>query len=327
MKPIRPGQPVCIIGNLNIDLIIRNVPGMPAWGQEVMGSSHQQFSSGQAGYLAFGLRRLGISTALIGNVGQDIYGEQILNDLHAYGVDTGGVTTMPGKATGITLAIVRRDGERAFISDLGCLSDFTEELILQNWNMTASAGIVCLVGLFCTPALSFQKAARLLHKARSAGQITMLDTGWDPQNWPEETLAGMRDLLQQVSLFMPNWDEARAITGQKTVEEAARALQAMGVELVVIKCGEQGSYALTPQEEGWVRSRQVEVLDTVGAGDVFNAGFLYGLSQGWAPKSCLAVGNATASLYISRQENRFPDIEEVRDAARKTPFLAKYLPE
>lgn len=322
MKPTISDGPVCIIGNLNIDLIIRNVPGLPAWGQEVMGSSHQQFSSGQAGYLAFALRELGIPTALVGNVGDDVYGHQILNDLRAFGADTRGVVVMPQKATGITLAIVRSDGERAFISDLGCLNDFSEEMILQNWNQVEPAGIVCLVGLFCTPALTFQAATRLLKKARSAGQTTMLDTGWDPKNWPEETLAGMRELLQQVSIFMPNWDEARAITGQKTVEEAAKDLQWKGPEIVVVKCGEQGSYVLCGQENGWVASRRVQVLDTVGAGDVFNAGFLYGLRKGWSLQSCLAVGNSTSSLYISRQENRFPKLAEVLEAARDYPFLA-----
>ena len=325
MRPSNLCQPVCIIGNLNIDLIIRHVPSMPAWGQEVMGSSHQQFSSGQAGYLAFALRRLNIPTTLIGNVGQDLYGEQILNDLRAFGVDTQGVVVIPGKATGISLAIVNADGERAFISDLGCLNDFTEEMILKNWSLTEPAGIVCMVGLFCTPGLSFQAAARLLKKARSAGQITMLDTGWDPKNWPQETLLGMRELLQQVSLFIPNWDEARAITGQKTVEEAAAALQLQGPEIVVIKCGEQGSYVRCAQESGWVSSRQVQVLDTVGAGDVFNAGFLFGLRQGWELRSCLAIGNTTSSLYISRQENRFPDLGEILEAARVFPFLAEVL--
>jgi ribokinase len=82
---------VCIIGNLNIDLIIRNVPGLPSWGQEVMGTDRLQVSSGQAGYLAFALRKLGVSTHLIGNVGEDLYGKQILDDLNTAGVDTRGV--------------------------------------------------------------------------------------------------------------------------------------------------------------------------------------------------------------------------------------------
>ena len=98
---------ICVIGNLNIDLIIRQVPHLPAWGQEVLGTSHMQVSSGQAGYLSFALSRLGIPPSLIGNVGEDMLGKQILADLDAYGVDLRGVWVTPGGQTGITVAIVR----------------------------------------------------------------------------------------------------------------------------------------------------------------------------------------------------------------------------
>ena len=197
MPAIPENQSVTVIGNLNIDLIIRDVPGMPAWGQEVFGSSRLQVSSGQAGYLAFALRRLGIPTRLIANVGEALYGQQILNDLRAFGADTGGVQVTSGGNTGITVAMVRADGERAFVSDLGCLQQFTEENIQQNWPLTGGAGLVCLVGLFCLPGLSLQAAAGVFEKMRGEGKLTMLDTGWDVRNWPDETLAGMRTLLKQ----------------------------------------------------------------------------------------------------------------------------------
>lgn len=316
---------ICVIGNLNIDLIIRNVPGMPAWGQEVMGDDHFQTSSGQAGYLAFALSRLGIPTSLVGNVGDDLYGKQIMNDLTAFGVNSQGVKVMTGQGTGITVAIVRADGERAFISDLACLHNFSEELVEQNWDQVKPASVVCLVGLFCIPGMSFQAAARQLGKARKAGKPTMLDTGWDPQNWSEETLSGMQELLKEVTLFLPNWDEAKAITGRKTVEDAALALQELGPDMVVIKCGEEGSFARFGNQSCRVLPRPVQVRDAVGAGDVFNAGFLLGLRHEWPIEACLAIGNTAASLYISRKENRFPRLDEVFAAGRDYSALAAIL--
>jgi sugar/nucleoside kinase (ribokinase family) len=315
-------QTICIIGNLNIDLIIRDVPAMPVWGQEVIGTSRLQVSSGQAGYLAFALRRLSIPTCLIGNVGEDLYGRQILSELRASGVDTSGTIVTRGGNTGITVAIVRIDGERAFVSDLGCLKNFNENAIQSNWNLVETASVVCLVGLFCLPGLSLQAAARQLDKAREVGKVTMLDTGWDSGNWPPETLVDMRTMLKQVSLFMPNWDEARAITQQATVENAAKALQEMGPETVVVKCGEKGSYALRGSQACWVPPRPVHVFDAVGAGDVFNSGFLFGFLRNWSLEACLAMGNTTASLYISRQEDRFPGLAEVAIAAQDYPVLA-----
>ena len=314
-------NPVCIIGNLNIDLILRDVPAMPAWGQEVFGGGRLQVSSGQAGYLAFALRRLGIPTSLVANVGDDAYGRQILSDLQASGADTRAVEASPGSRTGITVAIVRPDGERAFVSDLGCLADFSPANVQRGWAQVEEAPIACLVGLFCLPGLSLKEAARLLGQARAAGKQTMLDTGWDTHNWPSATLAGMRALLGEVTLFMPNWDEARAITGQDTLKAAARQLQDLGPETVVIKCGAQGSYALRRGQACQVAPRSVRVYDAVGAGDVFNAGFLAGLRQGWPMEACLSFGNSVASLYISREQDRFPTLAAALATAQEYPAL------
>ena len=314
---------ICVIGNLNIDFIIRSVPSLPGWGQEVMGASHIQVSSVQAGYFSFALSRLGIPVILIGNVGDDSYGKQILGDLHSYSIDTDGVTVMPGESTGISVAIVRADGERAFVSDLGSLHHFSERMIEQNWTRVQAASIVCLVGLFCIPGLSYQAAARQLARARQAGAITMLDTGWDPHDWDKETLIGMKALLKEVTLFMPNWDEARAITRSPNVEKAAQLLQTFGPRTVVIKCGELGSFMRRDSLTCQVLPRRVQVYDAVGAGDVFNAGFLFGLRRGWPMEASLAFGNTTASLYISRQQDRFPRLHEVFTVGRhEYPALA-----
>ena len=171
-------------------------------------------SSGQVGYLAFALRGLQVPVAVIGNVGEDIYGDQVRADLQNAEVDIDGVIVTQGGRSGITVAMVREDGERAFVSEQGCLVDYRENDILVHWNKVESAGLVCLVGTFMLASLDFQACARVLEKAVKQGKVTMLDTGWDPQDWPEETLAGMRVMLRHTRLYMPNFDEARAITSR-----------------------------------------------------------------------------------------------------------------
>jgi ribokinase len=315
-------RPVSIIGNLNVDLIIRNVPRMPLWGQEVYGKNYMLVSSGQVGYLAFALRGLEIPTAVIGNVGQDIFGDQILSDLHRYEVDIDGVDITPGGRSGITVAMVRQDGERAFVSEQGCLVDYFEKDVLAHWNKVEPAGIVCLVGTFMLANLDFSACARLLEKASRSGKVTMLDTGWDPNDWPDETKSGMREMLKHVRLYLPNLDEARALTSKQKLEEAAMALQELGPELVVVKCGADGSYARFGAETYQVPALPVDVYDAVGAGDVFNAGFMFGLRQGWPIRACLAFGNSASSLYISRSLDRFPKLAEVDAVARSSyPYV------
>ncbi len=308
--------PVCVVGNLNVDLIIRNVSEMPKWGQEVIGDEHILVSSGQAGYLAFALRGLEIPTRLIGNVGEDIFGQQIMDDLQACGVDIQGIEISRGYPTGIAVAIVRSDGERAFVTNLGSMTAFSLETAARNWPKTDSAGLVCLVGIFMLSGLGLDGCRKLLGKARAEGKITMLDTGWDPANWPEATRAGIQALLKDVTIFLPNMDEARAITGKDEPEEAAQELLTMGAQLVAIKCGAKGSFASDGIQTCWVPAIPVNVFDCVGAGDNFNAGFIFGLQAGWPLNACMAFGNSTSALYISRRVDRFPHLSEVLETAR-----------
>ena len=308
--------PICIVGNLNVDLIIRNVSEMPKWGQEVIGDEHVLVSSGQAGYLASAMRGLEISTRLIGNVGDDVFGSQILKDLQACGVDIQGVEISQGYPTGIAVAIVRKDGERAFVTNLGSMTAFSLETANRNWQMTNGAELFCLVGIFMVSNLGLGGCRSLLRRARSEGKFTMLDTGWDPMNWPDPTRAGVGELMHDVTIFLPNLDEARAITQKETLEEAAQDLLQLGNQLVVIKCGAEGSFASDGEHAYHVPAIPVKVFDAVGAGDNFDAGFIWGLRKGWPLKACLALGNATSALYISRRIDRFPRLAEVLETAR-----------
>ncbi len=139
---------VGIIGNLNVDLVIRQVMCMPAWGTEVIGKNSDLYSSGQAGYASFALSALGLPVNIIANVGADFYGGMIINSLKAAGIDTSSISITEGKKTGITVAIVKPDGERAFVSDYGCLDDFTCTLIKNNWHILKNADYICIFGLF-----------------------------------------------------------------------------------------------------------------------------------------------------------------------------------
>lgn len=308
-------QPVCLIGNLTIDLIINQVPELPVWGQEVLGVSHSQVSSGQAGYTAFALRGLGIPVSLISIVGDDDYGQQIRNDLRKSGVDLDGLSAYPGGQTGITVAIVRADGERAFVSNLGCSVHFGLKDIAPFEMKTNEAAIIGVVGIFNLPGLRLRDVLHLFTDLRAAGKVTMLDSGWDPQKWQPDTVKDFRTLLSKTTLFMPNWDEARAITGADNLLESGRALLSYGSELVIIKNGREGSYAFTHDEAHFLPALEVKVHDAVGAGDTFNAGFITGYRQGLPLKACLALGNAAAAIYISRAANRFPSLAEALAAA------------
>jgi ribokinase len=313
---------ICVIGNLNIDLIIRGVPELPAWGQEVAGTSHVAASSGQAGYLAMALARFGVPVSVIANVGADAFGRQILGDLGRHGVLQNGIEIANGQ-TGITVGIVRPDGERAFVSDFASLHEYDEALVARHWDLVAAADVVCLVGQFCLSYITPDVATRLLQRARFEGKVTVLDTGWDPAGWPPETVTDIRRLLREVDLFLPNHDEATAITGAIAPEEAAAILQSYGPEVIVVKCGSAGSHLRKGKETRTLPALPVRVYDAVGAGDTFNAGFLYGLWRGWSLPAAQAFGSAAAALYVSRQSDRFPEVTDAAVAAAPYGILPK----
>ena len=303
-----------MIGNLLVDLIVRGVENLPEWGREVSGTNHSSGSAGQAGYLARGLAALGMAAGVVGNVGRDDAGSQILRDLSGAGVSIEGVEVSPTGATALSIAIVRPDGERAFLSDFASLSELDEALVMRHWDVVRRATYVCLVGLFNLPALDLPAAKRILAAAQAEGRTTVLDTGWDPQGWQPATVEGVRALLEDVDIFLPNADEACALTGEADPMAAAQRLEQWGCRLVVVKMGGEGSLARRAGQVWQSPALSTAVHDTVGAGDLFNAGFISGVAGGRDTPAAMAFANAAASIYVSRSQDRFPSPTEVQGA-------------
>ncbi len=302
---------VCIMGNLTIDLIIRHVPNIPKWGQEVMGKSYDKVSAGQAANIGFALSKFGIPTSIISVVGDDQEGKSILYDLKNNGINIRGCKKLKNEKTAITVAIVREDGERAFVSDTASSKKLTKKIVLNNWNEILSSSYFMIAGLFCLPGLSVKDVIFLTRKIKLEKKITMLDTGWDAGNWQLDTINNIKELLKNIDIFLPNLKEATAITGKKQPEAAAIKLREYGAKTVVIKMGPEGCLASFDNKILNTPASPAKILDTVGAGDVFDAGFIYGYSKGYSIETCIAFGNSTSALYISRLENRFPILEEV----------------
>jgi sugar/nucleoside kinase (ribokinase family) len=318
---------VSVVGNLNIDLILRGLGSLPAWGQEVEGTSHASVVAGQAGCLGLALAHVGVPVDVIGGVGADGPGREIVAALSRAGVGTEGVEVLDGEHTGLSIALVREDGERAFVSDFAASSRVDADLVRRHWTGIAQSRLLCLVGLFSLPSFDPPDARTLLAEARVAGLQTVLDTGWDPKQWPAATIEATLELLGEVDVFLPNLDEAEVLTGLRDPVLAAAALAAKGPSTVVVKCGAAGSYGLHGGVGCRVPSFPAEVYDAVGAGDSFNAGLLAGLVAGMELRNAMVQGNALASLYIARAVDRFPSAAEVAGQAARHPCATASDPE
>ncbi|MGE5591221.1 MAG: carbohydrate kinase family protein [Bacillota bacterium] len=302
------------MGNYNIDLVMAHLPEMPAWGTESIVQHMDPRTAGAAGYTSMTLARLGAQPLCLGNVGDDAYGRQIREDLQAHGANVQGLLAMPGVQTSVDVALVRSDGQRAFVSYTGHLDLLTEQAVLaaeaSSTRMTG-ARYVLLTGYFLLPALGCQATSSLFRHWREKGLKVCLDTGWDPAGWPQATREEILSLLPWVDIFLPNEDEGRALTGETDPVAVAQSLAGHGPSAVVLKLGGNGSLAWTGGAVHRAKGFTVEVFDTTGAGDSFNAGLLYGLLHGWAWPRALRFANAVGAIVVSRRADRHPDVASV----------------
>jgi ribokinase len=257
--------------------------------------------------------QLGVGASVLSAVGDDEEGSLVLDTLEAAGVDVSWIATSELAATGLTVALVREDGERAFVSDFAVLAEIDEDFVADRWGAIERCGTLVIAGLFNLPGLTLAGAGRILERARAEGRATVLDTGWDIGGWTPETVAAIRRLLPMVDIFLPNAVESEALTGMSDPYEATEALAADGARVVVVKRGGDGCVASTGGRTWAVRGTAVDVVDTVGAGDVFDAGLLFALGAEADLINALRFANATAGIYVSRAENRFPVLGEVVD--------------
>jgi sugar/nucleoside kinase (ribokinase family) len=304
---------VCIIGNLNADLVLYPVTDFPTWGTEVLVSS-MDWRAGGVGNALLCLARLGVEVSAVANVGQDGIGQNLLSTLEQAGVDISHVERSPNVRTAVSVGIGREDGERAFVTHLGHLELLDIDLVLRHREAWKEAQWVLISGYFLMPGLGFKGTGKLIDEIHAEGKEVLLDTGWDVSGWAERTVEEVMQLLEKVDIFLPSFNEAQALTGENSPEGCLESLFARCASCVIIKMGEAGSIART--REGVFRHWAFPVLplDTTGAGDSFNAGVMFGLLRDWDIRQTQRLANAVAAMVISRpREGGYPVLSEVEE--------------
>ncbi|MGN6791807.1 MAG: carbohydrate kinase family protein [Streptosporangiaceae bacterium] len=309
--------PVSIIGNINADIVARPVAALPAPGTEQAVDSIEFRVGGAGAIAALCLAGLGIHAELLGCVGNDPLGRVLLDELAREGVPVDGVAACG--ATGICVATEAAGRDRSFLIAPGSVREFT---LSQVPDRALGSRLVLVCGYFLIPALRGGGAARLLKEVRARGGETLLDTGWDPDGWPAAAKNEVLDLLPLVSVFAPNESEALAITGEASVERAARTLQERSGGWCIVKRGSQGSMAVGPdQAEFAIAAPEVDVLDTTGAGDAFNAGIVRARLDELSWQDAVRFATLLASTVVSRpSHDRYPRLDELTgDGGRAKP--------
>jgi sugar/nucleoside kinase (ribokinase family) len=278
---------ILVAGEINPDLVLRgNV--IPEFGQveKVVEAADLTVGSSSA-IFACGAVKLGLKVGFIGVCGDDLFGRFMLEEMSARGVDISSVVIRPDGQTGLSV-ILARGNDRAILTHPGLISALTagdiSDALLEKARHLHVASYFLQSGL--QPGLE-----GLFKRAHDLGLTTSLDSNWDPA----EKWLGFNTLLEQVDVFLPNENEARSITGRSNLSEAMLTLAAKP-KLSAIKCGEKGAYLRKGDTEIQVPGLKVDVVDTIGAGDSFDAGFLFGYLNGWELKKTLTLAAVCGSL-------------------------------
>lgn len=302
---------IVLIGNLEVDLVFGKLPRLPEWGEEKIVKGREMRAAGSAGYSAMAMGYLGKRPLLMGPVGNDYEGELILKAVKESGLEDKGIYRYQNKRTGLGATLVRDDGERCFVNDLGSLRDYSLAELESMKDDLYSADLVMFSGYFLMPNFRGEVLRSLFADLQRRGVQTALDTGSSVDGWTEKIIDELEPVLSVTDWFFPNQDELDALSRGDSLTRKGQYLINSGVKHVVVKLGSAGAVYFGP--EGMIKEPgfTVEVIDTVGAGDVFNAGFLTGWQEGLPINRSLLIGNAAAALYISRRG--FPSRKEVNE--------------
>ncbi|MCL2364078.1 MAG: sugar kinase [Defluviitaleaceae bacterium] len=263
----------------------------PEFGQkEKLVDNYGLEMGGSACIFATQCAKLGLATTGAGTAGTDNFGTFMLECLERDGVDTMHIRRGTDK-TALTLCLNKTGGDRAILTYMGKMDTvqaaWLDELLPQ-------ARHLHICSYFLLKSLQSEYPA-LLKKAKELGVTVSLDTNWDPEeNWD----GGIKEILPYVDVFLPNENELMLITGKDNVEDALRYVGQF-VPTIAVKCGADGAYAYQKGDIIKVDAMKITVADTVGAGDSFNGGFMYGYLNGLPMEECLKCGTTCGSLNAS----------------------------
>ena len=303
---------VIVVGELNVDLILNQVESFPEVGKEKLADNMTLTLGSSSAIFASNLSALGMQVSFIGKIGNDIFGRFCKDQLNEKGVDTSMLIQSDELKTGATV-VLNFGEDRAMITHQGAMkhlgiNDITKEILNTAKHLHFSS-------YFLQPG--FKNSLDSLFKmAKEAGLTTSLDVQWDPaEQWDFD----FKKILPYVDIFLPNESELLNLTGKDSIDTALKAIGGYG-KFILIKKGKQGS--LLSYNNKIVNGKSFlndKVVDAIGAGDSFNAGFIFKFIQGFPPEDCQTFGNLVGAISTTRSGGTaaFTDYKETMKIAKE----------
>lgn len=313
---------VIALGNTVLDVIARRLSFHPRWGTE-FGSNNSVLLSepisvdvgGNAGNFVVTFARLGGKPGVISAVGNDYSGRIVLEALEKNSVEASHVRVYRKAATTVSVLLVDRKGYRSsahFIEGADCAF----RLDRSDFEYVANAKFFYLCSYFLQKGIVGNPALDIVRYAKKKGTSVAFDIV--TPNWMGITLRRLEKILKFVDIFFPNITETKMLTGKCDVRQGADVLLGLGPSMVVVKMGKRGCLVATKHEKIRMAGFLVKKSCPIGAGDSFNAGFIYALSRKWDMKEAARFGNAVAAISLVSGACSVPSERGVRRFINET---------
>ncbi|RDU97447.1 ribokinase [Trinickia dinghuensis] len=300
---------VTVVGSLNMDLVIR-APRLPSAGETLAGRSFDHVPGGKGGNQAVAAARLGAQVAMIGCVGDDDNGKQLVAGLHRDGIDCNGVATDAALPTGVAMIVVDDAGQNAIVIVAGSNGALMPAAIAEQEAAIAQADV-----LVCQLEVPGETVLAAMQKAHALGRTVVFNPA--PVTGPLS-----REWLESSDFVIPNEIEASVLSGvavdsPESARRAAKVLQQGGARNVIITLGKRGVLVLA-EGEGEEAGKhylpaEVEAIDTTAAGDTFVGGFCAALAAKRPLDEAVRFGQAAAALSVTRAgaQTSIPYLHEI----------------
>jgi ribokinase len=301
---------VTVIGDINVDILTSPIENYPKKDSQVLIDSVELEVGGGAAHFALALAKLGIKTRFIGLLGNDFFGDFILHKLKNFKVES--KIKRINKETGVSIGVHFKDASRSLLTFRGTNSLFS----LKDFRLEEIEGKVLYIGGYNLQK-NFQKdVKKVLSYAKEKGMINCLEP--DLKSGINCNLEELKKNLKLVDFFFPDFEEGKILTKEKNEEGIAEKILNFGCKNVALKLGEKGCLLANKEKIFRIGAIETKVINSTGAGDFFNAGFVFGYLKKKRIEKAGIYGNALASFAISRfGDERFAERKELEKIVRK----------
>ena len=296
---------ICVIGSLNMDLVV-NVDTMPKPGQTIIGSNFKEVPGGKGANQAVAMARLNGNVSMIGKVGEDGFGQTLINSLKNDKVDTTYVQTAKG-ATGVALITVDKNAQNSIVVSPGANFEVKEDDIDNNIEAIKNSDIVVLQ--LETPLNTIRYA---LNKAKELNKYTILN--------PAPAVKLDDEIIKNVDLLTPNETELEIISGvsietEEDIQKAAQIMIEKGVKELIVTLGSKGSLYINKEKSMFKKAYKVEAVDTTAAGDSYTGALAVALSQDKCIEDAMDFASKVGALSVLKEgaQSSLPTLEDVEN--------------